>query len=113
MPAPLGKALLVAVLRRRAGIPDNQIRLRKAVFQFFGVNGHASGQGQHRFRGRYLVHLCLSRQSVLFPGLDPAIEVAVVAVSYAVEYPDKAACPTAAFVIVNHIMQIGMVAELA
>ncbi|MNS74314.1 hypothetical protein D3C72_1077870 [compost metagenome] len=110
VPAFGGQDFLAAVFSGAACIPDRQVGSAEAALQVFtGCRGFfVQGQADRAAgSGRYV-----GAEGARWPRLRTTVEVVVTGVTDDIQQPDETPGPAAAFVVIDHVDRIGVVAKL-
>ncbi|MNM70887.1 hypothetical protein D3C81_825320 [compost metagenome] len=110
VPALGSQDFLAPVLSRAARVPDRQVGGAEAALQVFAGGRWLFVQGQVERAagiGRYF-----SAEGARRPRLSATVEVVVTAMTDDIQQPDEAPGPAAAFVVIDHVDRIGVMAEL-
>src|SRR5690606_6045097 len=108
-----GKHPHTLVLGGGAGVPDDPVRVVQISHQGIHVYGGAGIYLQGRLGGLDLIELALQGQTLVVPGHQAAVDIAVSVMPDAVEQPDETAGPAATLVVVDNVMQLVVMAQAA
>lgn len=110
MPAFGRDHFFARILGRRAGIPDRQVGGAQTALQVLTRGGRFVVQRQ-RYRGLgSRRNVGAQRQQLRFPGQQSTVQIVITAVADDIQQPDETPGPAAAFVIVDDIHGVGIVA---
>ncbi len=101
------------IFGRCARVPDCQVICAQAALQVFTGGGGFVVECQRNRAASNQRHLGAQWQCLRFPGQHAAVEIVVTAMTDDVQQPDETPGPAAAFVIVDNVDRIGVVAQLA
>ena len=96
-----------------ARIPNCQVSRAQAALQVLAGGSGGVVQRQRQRATDCRRHSARHRATFRDPGVNAAIQIVVSLVSDHVEQPDKAAGPTAAFVVIHHVDRVGVVPQFA